>query len=66
MCPALEGGQYKLVGALSGGIECGAPQIPDIYKSYLHATYDWIRDTIHGKFPPVSRDGKKKETSADK
>jgi len=40
-----------VVGSLSGGVDCGAEGIPDVYKSYLDVTHDWIRNTILEKFP---------------
>ncbi|KAF2345026.1 Serine proteases trypsin domain [Trinorchestia longiramus] len=58
-CPSFKDGRYMLVGTLSGGIQCGTQDVPDIYKSYMDSSYDWIKETIIQKFPLTSRSAEK-------
>lgn len=63
-CPAFAGGGYLLVGALSGGVDCATKDVPDIYKSFLHVSRDWIRDTIVSLFPLVPPPGNSSQSLA--
>ncbi|XP_047736072.1 transmembrane protease serine 9, partial [Hyalella azteca] len=63
-CPSFEDGRYKLVGALSGGVQCGAANVPDIFKSYMDGSYAWIKETITQRFPPTSRSARNKTVTS--
>lgn len=55
MCPSLIGDQYLLVGALSGGIECGVTGLPDLYTSFLYGAADWAYSILE-EFPEPPAD----------
>ena len=52
-CPSFDSGKYLLVGALSGGAECGAEGIPDIYTLFAGEVQKWARDTLMERFGEV-------------
>lgn len=49
-CPSFGTGKYLLVGALSGGIECGVEGIPDVFSSYIGPVQEWAHEIILERF----------------
>lgn len=43
VCFSLQDAQYRLVGLLSGGVDCGVPGLPDLFTSTLESTINWLQ-----------------------
>lgn len=65
ICPGYGSGKYLLVGALSGGVECGAVGVPDVFSSYLGPVQKWARGVVVQRFGTLEDPASKSSSDAN-